>query len=113
VKEVKFGAESYISEHTEYNREQLEDLFHNLKQTMGEAESQGLKDVFVQFSSTMEPYEDHLGPVEIQVRGYRELNWIERKEGQEREVIEELAKTLGCTPYEAGIYKRLKDKGVV
>ena len=113
MKEVKFGTEVYISDHTKYNKEQLEDLFHNLKQTMGEAESQGLRGVFVQFSSTMESYEDYLGPVEVQVRGYRELNWMERKKEEELKGIEELAKTLGCTVYEAAVYNSLKDIGVV
>lgn len=107
--ETRYGSDIYLNEYTEYNVHELEELFIKLLKQMNEATKSGLENVFVQFSSTLEPYEDNcIGPVEVQVRGYRKLNSLEKVEQQEQERIQALANKLGVTFYEASVVDRLE-----
>ena len=107
--ETQFGEDIYLNEYTEYNEEELGVLFSNLRDKLVEAEKSGLTNVHVQFRSTLEPYEDNwAGPVEVQIRGYRELNSLEKAQQKEQERILALARELGVTFYEASVVDRLE-----
>lgn len=107
--ETQFGEDIYLNEYTEYNEKELGVLFSDLRGKLIEAEKSGLTDVYVQFRSTLEPYEDNsTGPVEVQVRGYRELNSLEKVQQKEQERIQNLANKLGVTFYEASVVDRLE-----
>ena len=107
--ETQFGEDIYLNEYTEYNEEELGVLFSNLRGKLVDAEKSGLTDVFVQFRFTLEPYEAmSTGPVEVQVRGYRELNSLEKVQQKEQERIQDLAIKLGVTFYEASVVDRLE-----
>lgn len=107
--ETQFGSDIYLNECTEYDVHELEKLFINLLKQMNGASKSGLKNVFVQFRSTLDPYEAGCtGPVEVQIRGYRELNSLEKMEQQEQERIQALADKLGITFYEASVADRLE-----
>ena len=100
----------YISKYEEYSPE---DVFEKCKKLIEKAENQGLEGCYLKFESTMEPYEDYLGPVAITAVGYRKLNSEERKQLKEEDEIEALAKAKGISVYEARNLKNLIDKGVV
>lgn len=100
----------YISKYEEYSPE---DVFEKCKKLIEKAENQGLEGCYLKFESTMEPYEDYLGPVAITAVGYRKLNSEERKQLKEEDEIEALAKAKGIPVYEARNLKSLIDKGVV
>lgn len=107
--ETQFGEDIYLNEYTKYTDEELEVLFLVLKAKLAEAKKSGLTSVFVQFRSTLDPYEDTTcGPVEVQVRGYRELNSLEKVQQREQERIQDLAMKLGVTFYEASVVDRLE-----
>ena len=107
--EAQFGGDIYLNEYTEYNEAELDALFSLLKAKLAEAKKSGLTNVFVQFRSTLQPYEDNsTGPVEVQVRGYRELNSLKKVQQKEQERIQNLANKLGVTFYEASIVDRLE-----
>lgn len=107
--ETQFGEDIYLSEYTEYDEEDLGDLFISLKDKIDQAKQSGLTGAYVQFRSTLEPYEDNsTGPVEVQIRGYRELNSLEKVQQREQERIRELATKLGISFYEASVVDRLE-----
>lgn len=107
--ETQFGGDIYLNEYTEYNEAELDALFSLFKAKLAEAKKSGLTNVFVQFRSTLEPYEDYTtGPVEVQVRGYRELNSLEKVQQKEQDRIQALAKKLNISFYEAGVIDRLE-----
>lgn len=109
--EERYGDEIYLNEYTEYDAVALKQLFDELSAKMEEATAAGYKDVFVQFASTQEPYDEGVGPVEVTVRGYRPLNSLELVEEAKEKEIANLAVELGVTYYEAAVVKRLKDTG--
>lgn len=107
--EDKFGEDIYLNEYQELDDEGLRDFCEDLIGKMKVARAAGWKDVYVQFSSTLEPYEDcYPGPVEIQIRGKRNQNPFEKAKADEYKRIQELADKLGITPYEAGVVDRLE-----
>jgi len=112
--EQKFEENIYLQEYTEYNQEELDALFVRLKDKLKGAEKSGLTSVFVQFRSTLEPDEDCLcGPVEVQIRGYRELNQFEIIKAFEESRIQLLAVSLGTSYYDASVVDRLRASGKV
>ena len=114
MKEVQFEGSSYLNEYTEFDLEELETLVQAIKDKMQRAVNSGLTEVFVQFRSTLEPYEDcSAGPVEVQVRGKRGLNKLEQDEEKRQEAIEKLAKELSVTFYEASVIQNLKSRGKI
>lgn len=109
MKEEQYGQDDYLSEYTEYDKASLRELYESLLSKMEDAEKSGLKNVFVQFSSTLDPYEDcSLGPVQVQTIGHRELNLWEKAQQLEQERIQNLATKLGITFYEAGVVDKLE-----
>ena len=114
MKEVQHGESIYLNEYMEYDSDELASLYRSLQTKMWQAAASGLKDVFVQFRSTLEPYEDcSAGPVEVQIRGKRGLDNFEQAEQAEQTRIEKLAKELGVTFYEASVVDRLKKAGKI
>lgn len=114
MKEVQHGESIYLNEYTEYDIESWADLVEGIDKKMEQAAASGLKNVFVQFRSTLEPYEDcSTGPVEVQIRGQRELTVYEQAQQAEQTRIEKLAKDLGVSFYEASTVDRLKRAGKI
>ena len=114
MKEVQHGESLYLNEYTEYDSDDLASLYRSLQTKMWQAAASGLKNVFVQFRSTLEPYEDcSAGPVEVQIRGQRGLTVYEQSQQAEHTRVEKLAKELGVTFYEASVVDRLKKAGKV
>jgi hypothetical protein len=107
--EQQFEEPIYLNEYTEYDQEELDALFFSLKDKLQSAKGSGLTSVFVQFRSTLEPYEDNsCGPVEVQIRGYRDLNKFEIIQAYEQSRIQLLADSLGVSYYEASVVDRLR-----
>lgn len=102
--------EVYLSEHTEY---QPEDVLKICEDAILKAKEAGLEGCYLQIRSTMESYEDFLGPVAITPCGYRPLNKEEKFQQQEDDVIENLAKSKGISIFEARNLYNLVKKGVV
>jgi hypothetical protein len=100
--------EIYLSEYTEYQPEELAELFQSM---LTKAESQGLQGCYLKFRSTYEPYEDFLGPAAVTVCGYRKLNSVELNEVKEEAEVEKLAKEMGVAVYEARTVYNLKQQG--
>lgn len=93
MKEVQHGESIYLNEYTEYDTGSWADLVEDVDKRMEQAAASGLKSVFVQFRSTLEPYEDcSTGPVEVQIRGKRELTSFEQAQQYEASVIDRLKK---------------------
>ena len=114
MKEVQFEGSSYLNDYTEFDLEGLETLVQAIKDKMQRAVNSRLTEVFVQFRSTLEPYEDcSAGPVEVQVRGKRGLNKLEQYEEKRQESIAKLASELGVTFYEASVIQNLKSRGKI
>ena len=114
MKEVQHGEIIYLNEYTEYDTESWADLVQGIDNRLTQAAASGLKNVFVQFRSTLEPYEDcSAGPVEVQIRGQRGLTVYEQSQQAEHTRVEKLAKELGVTFYEASVVDRLKKAGKV
>lgn len=112
--EQQFEEAVYLQEYEEYNQEELDALFYSLKDKLQAAKESGLTSVFVQFRSTLEPDEDCLcGPVEVQIRGYRELNQFEIIKAFEESRIQLLAVSLGVSYYDASVVDRLRASGTV
>lgn len=107
--EEQFGETLYLNEYTEYDEEDLGDLFIDLKDKLEAAKKSGLTNVFVQFRSTLEPYEDcSCGPVGVQVRGHRGCTHEELLRKEEQKRIQVLADKMGITFYEASVVSRLE-----
>lgn len=100
--------QEYLSEDVEYRLDELTAIFEKL-QTI--AENKGLENCYLKFTSTMEPYEDYLGPVAITSCGYRKVNEKEKEEAAFEEEIDTLAKEMGILPYQARIVLQLKKEG--
>ena len=108
-KEVELRTdEIYLSEYTEYQPEELAELFQSM---LTKAESQGLQGCYLKFRSTYEQYGDCLGPAAVMVCGYRKLNSIELKEAEKEEEVERLAEEMDITVYEACTVYNLKQQG--
>ena len=98
----------YLNEHVEY---QPEDLLEISSKLMAVAKEGGLQGCHLKFGSTMTPWEDYLGPVQLTVCGYRKLNTKEKADQERTDAIWDLAKEKGITFYEADTLMSLKEKG--
>jgi hypothetical protein len=98
----------YLGEHQEY---QPEDLLEISSKLMAKAKEEGLQGCYLKFTSTMEPYEDYLGPVALIICGFRKLNSKEKAEQKRDEAISTLAKEKGITFHEASTLMSLKERG--
>lgn len=113
MRDRRFGDSFTISNSNYYNLGALEGLFKDLQELLKEAEAEGLKDAYLVFSSTMEAYEDYLGPVEVNVWGYRPLTVKEVEEEAKEKLIYKLAEELGVSFYEASVVHSLKSRGKI
>lgn len=114
MKGVQHGESIYLNEYTKYDIESWADLVQSIDSRLALAAASGLKNVFVRFRSTLEPYGDcSTGPVEVQIRGKRELTSFEQAQQAEQTRVEKLAKDLGVSFYEASVVDRLKKAGKV
>ena len=98
----------YLNEHAEYQPEDLLEVFSKL---MAIAKEEGLQGCYLKFGSTMTPWEDYLGPVELTICGYRKLNTKEKANQERTDAIESLAKEKGITFHEALTLMSLKERG--
>lgn len=98
----------YLGEHQEY---QPEDLLEISSKLMAKAKEEGLQGCYLKFTSTMEPYEDYLGPVALIICGYRKLNSKEKAAQKRDEAITTLSEEKGITFYEAATLMSLKERG--
>ncbi len=78
MKETQFGDSIDLSAFTKYDTPALHKLFGELYDQLDKAEQSGLKEVFVQFRSRFDPYDNFSMPVEVSIRGKRELNNLEK-----------------------------------
>lgn len=109
--EVELRDESvYLSEFNEYSVEYLTEICSKL---IKKGEEKGLEGCFLRFQSNHEPYEDFLGAPSVSVCGYRRTTQEEKRVYDYQDKVESLAKDMGVTPYEAGIYLKLKESGKI
>ena len=113
MRKQRFGDTYSISTSNYYKSEELKELFVELRGLLKSAEEAGLKDPYLVFSPSREPYEDYLGPVEVDVWGYRPLTTKEVAEEVKEKIIYALAEKLGVSFYEASVVHRLNSKGKV
>jgi uncharacterized protein YeeX (DUF496 family) len=81
------------------------------KQMKDAVETYKFHNVSVTLESTREPYEDYLGPVEVVLRGYRPKNRVELAREEQDKRIDDFAKKLGVSYYEASTILSLKERG--
>ncbi len=98
----------YLNEYVEYQPEDLLELFSKL---MAIAKEEGLRGCYLNFGSTMTPWEDCLGPVQLTVCGYMKLNTKEKAEQERTDAITALAKEKSITFHEACTLMSLKERG--
>lgn len=98
----------YLNEHVEY---QPEDLLELSSKLMAIAKEEGLQGCYLKFESTMTPWEDYLGPVQLTVCGYRKLNTKEKAQQERDEAIWDLVEEKGITFHEASTLMALKERG--
>lgn len=102
------GDAEYFSEFTEYS---LEDIIEICSKLLEKGKEKGLEGCFLKFQSHYEPYEEFLGNPSVTVCGYRKTSGKEKRDYEHQDRIDSLAKSMGITPYEAGIYLKLKESG--
>ena len=104
------GDAAYFSEFTEYS---VEDITEICSKLFEKGKEKGLEGCFLKFQSHYEPYEEFLGNPSVTVCGYRKISEEEKRDYEHQDNIEALAKDMGITPYEAGIYLKLKESGKI
>ena len=110
MKNMREGQTSsiYLSKHSQYTKEQFIDIIDDLFD-----KAEHLTNPKLVFESTMEPYEDYPGDVEVYVWGMRPATEQEIEEDQKQAEIQALAKKLGVTFYEAKTIQDLKQRGKI
>ena len=97
-----------LNRYSEYTKEDIvaiiDDLFEKAKY---------LHNPKLVFESTMDPYEDYPGDVEVYVQGMRPATEQEIEEDRKQAEIQALAKKLGVTFYEAKTIQDLKQRGKI
>lgn len=111
--EDRYGEVRTIGRYPEFTRSELNKLFVSISNTIDEAVASGWKDVKVSFQSTIEPYEDCPGDVEVEINGLRKLDETELEKQSEQARIQLLAVKLGISFYEASVVDRLEKIGKV
>ena len=110
MKNMREGQTSsiYLYKNSQYTKEQLITIVDDLFDKAGHLTNPKLV-----FESTMEPYEDYPGDVEVYVWGRRPATEQEIEEDRKQAEIEALAKKLGVTFYEAKTIQDLKQRGKI
>lgn len=96
---------------SEFEKYQPEDILDITSKLMAVAKEHGLQGCYLKFKSTMQPWEDYLGPVQITVCGYRKQNDQEKSQLKREEAVAALAKDKGITYHEASILMSLQERG--
>ena len=94
----------YLNKYEEYTKEDIVAIIDDLFMKAGHLTNPKLV-----FESTIEPYEDYPGDVEVYVQGMRPATKQEIEEDQEQEELYKLAKEMGITVYEARTIQDLKE----
>lgn len=98
----------YLNKHSEYTKEDIVAIIDDLFDKAGHLTNPKLV-----FESTMEPYEDYPGDVEVYVQGMRPATEEEIEADRKQAEIQALAKKLGVTFYEAKTIQDLKQRGKI
>ena len=98
----------YLNKYSEYTKEDIvaiiDDLFEKAKY---------LHNPKLVFESTMEPYEDYPGDVEVYVQGMRPATEKEIKSDRDYAETVRLSVEMGVTFYEAKLIQDLKQRGKI
>ena len=97
-----------LNGYTGYSQEEFISIIRELFYNAGHLTSPKLI-----FESTMAPYEDYPGPVEVYVKGLRHVTEAEIKADEEEKELRKLAKEMGVSVYEARIFQDLKQRGKI
>ena len=100
----------FLEEHNEY---QPEDLLERSSKLLAVAKEQGLQGCYLKFKSTMDSYDDYLGPVVMTVCGYRKLNDKEKAERDKQNAVMALAAEKRIAFYEAATLLSLQERGKI
>lgn len=112
--EVKVRGLDPIQTYEEMSVEQFRAWSKEVLYILDEIEKMGVvKNCCVKIESSIEPYEDSPGPVEVSIWGFREETKEEKEEQKREEKISGLAKSLGIAPYEATILLNLQERGKI
>ena len=98
----------YLNKYEEYTKEDIVAIIDDLFMKAGHLTNPKLV-----FESTMEPYEDYPGPVEVYVTGMRHATEKEIEEDRKQVEIQALSKKLGVTFYEAATILDLQKRGKI
>ena len=98
----------YLNKYSEYTKEDIVTIIDDLFDKAGHLTNPKLV-----FESTMEPYEDYPGDVEVYVCGMRPATEEEIEEDRKQAEIQALSKKLGVTFYEAVTILDLKQRGKI
>ena len=109
----QFGEITRIQNYARFNKIELHKYFGALYDELDKAAAAGFKDPYVIFESTIEPYEDYCGPVEVRIMGHRQPNAQELAEQAQQKYLQDLADQMGVTYYEASVIDRLQKSGKV
>ena len=97
-----------LNGYTGYSREEfisiIDELFYNAGHLTGSK---------LIFESTLDPYEDYPGPVEVYVEGLRHVTEAEIKADEEEKELRRLAREMGVSVYKARIFQDLKQRGKI
>ena len=98
----------HLNGYTGYSQEEfisiVKDLFYNAGH---------LTNPKLIFESTLDPYEDYPGPVEVYVKGLRHVTEAEIRGEEEEKELRKLAREMGVSVYEARIFQDLKQRGKI
>ena len=97
-----------LNRYSEYTKEDIVAIIDDLF-----SKASHLTNPKLVFESTMEPYEDYPGDVEVYVQGMRHATEQEIEEDRKRAEIQALSKELGVTFYEAATILNLKQRGKI
>ena len=97
-----------LNGYTGYSREEFISIVDEMFYNAGHLTSPKLI-----FESTLEPYEDYPGPVEVYVKGFRHVTEAEIKADEEEKELRRLAREMGVSVYEARIFQDLKQRGKI
>ena len=113
MRDDQFGQDIYLDTLDQYDGAEIEALFSVLKENMSQALRAGFSKVYVQFNSTVDSYDKTTGPVEVQIRGQRNLTEKELKIVAEQKRIQDLATKLEISYYDAATIDRLQKSGKI
>lgn len=98
----------YLNKYSQHTKEEFIAIVDKLFDRAGHLTNPKLV-----FESTMEPYEDYPGDVEVYVQGMRPATKQEIEEDRKQAEIQALSKKLGVTFYEAATILDLQKRGKI